>query len=350
MTIATCTPETTTFFTCRAITVAIFGSIPYGWLPNSASPESLSNIRLYFIKKLYYIRRDNRDGVPFEIFAFNDLVGNFILHVLLDKAPHRARTKINIKPLLRYRLERIIRQLKHVSFLLESFLQIREHQRGNLFYFVLYKRFKYDDRVKPVHEFRLERVPFQKMLEQLHLDHRGVLSRLHIFPDEFRTGIGRGDDDRIAERHFFLERIGQPPFIENLQEKIKNVRMCFFKLIEHDDGKRVRAHFVRELRFRLGIHIADEPVDGIRTLVFRHIKPDHALFRAEIYRRERFRGLRFPYAGRAQKEKCPDGSLALRDTRPDAPQRRRNLHDRLVLTNNTLMEQFLHIQELCFFI
>ena len=61
------------------------------------------------------------------------------------------------------------------------------------------------------------------------------------------TKIRGHNDDRILEADHAPFTVRQPPIIENLQQHVKYILMCFFNFIEQDNTIGAAAHGLRQL-------------------------------------------------------------------------------------------------------
>ena len=117
-------------------------------------------------------------------------------------------------------------------------------QLGNLFHLVFSQRREHDDLIDAVPELRRESL-FGR-LDDLALDLLDVgerlgaeAERLHVLFEIIRAQVRSHDDYRIRQIHLLAAAVGQPAFIECLQEKVEQIRRGLLDFIQQQDGVRI---------------------------------------------------------------------------------------------------------------
>jgi hypothetical protein len=104
-------------------------------------------------------------------------------------------------------------------------------------------------------------------------------------PEVLRADVRRHDDDRVAEIHPSAPPIGQPPFVERLQEEVQHARVRLFDLVEENHTARTVLELVGEQAPTLTSDNAprhpDQLVHRGCVLVLRHVDAHHLLVIAE---------------------------------------------------------------------
>jgi hypothetical protein len=81
-------------------------------------------------------------------------------------------------------------------------------------------------------------------------------------------------------------------------------------------------------------------------LILGHVQTDHGALVVEHEFGERPRQLRLPHPGRAEEDEGADRSVRVLQTRACATERVRDSLDGLVLSDDALVEPFLHVDQL----
>ncbi len=163
----------------------------------------------------------------------------------------------------------------------QTFIQVTDQKIHDTADIIPCQRLKHDNLIQPVQKFRPE----------------GSTQILH---DQFLTGIadlpvlfnplqkipgaevGGHDDDRILKVHSSALGIGDTSVIQNLEQDVEYIRMCFFHLIKEDDRIRFAPYGLGQLSALIISDISrrrpNQPGDRILLHIFAHINPYHILF------------------------------------------------------------------------
>ena len=167
--------------------------------------------------------------------------------------------------------------------------------------------------------------------------------------DELTADIGSSDDDGVLEAYRTPLRVGKPSVVENLQQDVEDVRVGFFKLVEEDHRIRIAANFFGKLSSFTVAHIAGRRPDQFGACVtlheFGHVQTDEFVFVVKEKFGKGFGQLRLAHSRGTQKEEGSDGPILLLQARPVAPDGIAHGFDGVVLTNDALVQVFLHARE-----
>src|SRR5882672_727235 len=121
-----------------------------------------------------------------------------------------------------------------------------------------------------------------------------------------RPEVRREDDRGFAERHRLAAAVGQMAVVEDLQEKVEDLRVRFLDFVDqhHEVGR--RAHGVRQQSALVVAHVAgrgaDELVERMLLLELGHVEAEEAVLGPEEELGELLRGDGLADAGRAGEE------------------------------------------------
>ena len=97
-----------------------------------------------------------------------------------------------------------------------------------------------DDLINTVQKFRAES-PFQVALDlalAFFLVERAVISTPETYPFcvfyQLSADIRRHNEDGVAEVYRVALTVGQPPVLQDLEQAVPDVWMCFFNFVEED--------------------------------------------------------------------------------------------------------------------
>ena len=144
-------------------------------------------------------------------------------------------------------------------------------------------------------------------------------------------------------------RIRNAAFVENLQQDVHNIRVCFFDLIEEQNGIRAAAHLFGELTGFIVADIARGRADDLRDRVLfhelRHIEADERLRGIEQLFRKHAHKLGLAGAGGADEDER--GRAAARvDLHAAAADGGGNSLDGLLLPHDVLAQLFFQVGKL----
>ena len=140
------------------------------------------------------------------------------------------------------------------------------------------------------------------------------------------------------------------PVLEDLEERVEDVGVGLFDLVEEHDRERLAPHGLGELTAFVVTDVAgrrtDEPRDRVLLHVLRHVELDHRGLVTEQELGERLGGLGLPDTRRAEEDERPRRPLRVLEAGTRPADRLRHRLDRLVLTDDPLVQLLLHAEEL----
>ena len=126
--------------------------------------------------------------------------------------------------------------------------------------------------------------------------------------------------------------------------------MCLFDFVEEHHGVRPTTDRLSELTAFIEAHIArrraDQLADRVALHEFRHVEADHRLFAAEEVGGQSFGELGFTHTGGAGENEAGDRAVGVLQTDPGTADGLGHRLDGFVLTDQTLVEGFLHVEQL----
>ena len=136
---------------------------------------------------------------------------------------------------------------------------------------------------------------------------RAESERVRQLAEVLRAGVRRHDDDRVRQIHALAAAVGQPAFVERLQEQVQQARARLLDLVEQDDRARVVAQLVRQHAAALAADDAARHANQLvhrhaAVLVFGHVDADHLLLVAEQELGDGLGELGLADAGRAEEQ------------------------------------------------
>ena len=169
------------------------------------------------------------------------------------------------------------------------------------------------------------------------------------FLDPTAADVAGHDDDGIAEIHRAPMTIGQPPLVEQLEQRVEDLRVGLLDLVEQHHAVGPPADRLGQLAALLVPHVArwraDEPGDGVPLLVLAHINAHYRLLGVEEKFRQRPAQLRLTHPRRPQEDETADGPIGVLESSPGATDGVGDSAHRFVLTHHPLMKRHLHPQQ-----
>ena len=278
--------------------------------------------------------------------ALEQAQGQRVLHLALDNALQGPGAERRIVPLFGQQLLRRAGQLDlHVPFRQQT-LQIPYLDLDNLLQMFLRQRVKDDDLVDAVQELGPELLP-QGGHHQLPALLVGLyLAAIH----ELRPHVRRHDDHRVLEIYRPAVPVGQPAFIQQLQQRVKHLGVGLFDLVEQHHAVRPPPHRLGQLAALFVADIArrgaQQPRHGVPLLVFAHVDADHGRFVVKQKLGQRPRQLRLAHTRRSQKDETADGPVGILQSGPAAAHRVRYHRDGLILAHHAQVQPVLHLDQL----
>ncbi|MNS52490.1 hypothetical protein D3C72_852070 [compost metagenome] len=204
-----------------------------------------------------------------------------------------------------------------------------------------------DDIVDTVEEFRPEMRP-----DPLH---HQITNRIHIvivahLRHEFRAEVRGHDDDGVLEIDGAALAVRQTAIIQHLQQDVKDVRMCFFNLVEQHDligpaANRFRqgtALFITDIAGRC----ADQPGNGVFLHIFRHVETNHRGFVVEQEAGQGLGQLGLADTRRSEEDERTDRPVGILQAGARTAHRFRHRLNGLALPDNGLGKLVFHAQQL----
>ena len=168
--------------------------------------------------------------------------------------------------------------------------QVVEHQLDDALDLRLGQRLEQHDVVDAVEELGPE-VPAQLGHDALARVGLDLAVGRHALEQVLRADVRRHDDDGVAEVDRATLRVGEPAVVEHLQQRVEDVGVRLFDLVEQHDRVRLAPHRLGELAALLVADVAgrraDQAADGVALLVLAHVDADHVLLGVEQRRGER---------------------------------------------------------------
>ena len=274
---------------------------------------------------------------------------------MLDRPPQRTGTEDRVVALRREEDLRGRGELDAHVPVAQPLVDLGDHQVDDLDDLLL-RQLREDDRVvDAVEELRTE-VRLELVVDLgLHplVPGLGVGARLEAHLDALGDVPGaevRGhDDDGVLEVDHPTLAVGQPAVLEDLQQRVEDVRVGLLDLVEQDHRERTPPHLLRELAALLVPDVAgrgaEQPRDRVLLGELAHVELDQRVLVAEQELRERLGELGLTDARGAGEDERATGTLRVLEAGPGAPDRLRQGLDRVVLADDPLVELVLHAQQ-----
>src|SRR5712691_7412713 len=270
-----------------------------------------------------------------------------ILQQPLDRTLQGPRSIDGIIALSDQQLLRRGRYLERQFAIGEQLLHALDLNVDDLRDVLVRQRTEDDDVVHAVQELRLER-----LAQQLHHLRLGLLPR-DLFrarlDQVLRPDVRRHDQHGVAEIHRPSLRIGETAVVENLQQDVEDVRVRFLEFVEQDHRigpapdrlRQLAALFIPDVARRR----TDQPCDRVLLHVLRHVDPHERPLIIEQELGERFRGLGFPDARRAQEDERAGGAMRILESRARAPHGIGDGRERFLLPDDAPAQLLLELEQ-----
>ena len=194
--------------------------------------------------------------------------------------------------------------------------QLAEQLFGDLFQLVLVQRMEHHDLVQPSQQFGTE---ISLCLGQHRPAHRllpGGLGRKAqaalVLGQMPGPQIAGENEDGVGKIGAAARRIGEGPFLHDLQKQVLDIPVGLLDLVQQHDGIGPPPHRFGELA---SLVVADIPrrrpqqaADAVGLHIFAHIKPQQSLFAAEPAFGQSPGQLGFAHPGGSQKQQRPHRS------------------------------------------
>src|SRR3954447_16957485 len=271
------------------------------------------------------------------------------LDLALDEAPQRARAVDRVVALARDERARRLGDLEREPPVGEAGAGAGELEVDDLLDLLEGERLEEDDLVDAVEELGAE--------ARSQLGHHAlarVLADLAVLVDPVeqvhRADVRRHDDDRVAEVDRAALGIGQAAVVEQLQEGVEDVGVGLLDLVEEHDAVGLAPHGLGELAALLVADVpgrgAHQAADRVALLVLAHVEADGVVLGVEQRPGERARELRLADPGRPEEDERADRPARVLDPRAGADDGVGDEADRLVLSDDALVQDLVEAQEL----
>ena len=148
-------------------------------------------------------------------------------------------------------------------YLLQAVYEVLQLQIYNLYQLLFAKRVKIDNFVNSIEKFRCKCL-FQVSLYQvlfhcgsIFLYRRGRKSNSNAkFAQSSRSHVGRHDDYGVSKIDFSSRSIAQATFVQDLQQQIEHIAVCFLNLVKQYNRIRMCSDFFGQLSCLFVTHIA----------------------------------------------------------------------------------------------
>ncbi len=161
--------------------------------------------------------------------------------------------------------------------------------------------------------------------------------------------VGGHDDHGVLEVDHAALGVGQATFLQDLQQRVEDVRVSLLDLVEEDHGERLAAHLLGELATLLVADVArrraEEPRDGVLLAELRHVELDQRVLVTEEELGERLGQPGLTDTGGTGEDERTAGALRVLQAGTGASDGTGQGLDRLVLADDALVELVLHAQQ-----
>ena len=118
--------------------------------------------------------------------------------------------------------------------------------------------------------------------------------------------VGGQDNDGVAEVHSPPLAVGEPTFVEHLQQHVEHLGVRLLHLVEQDHGVGTTAHGLRQLTTLIVANISgrgtDEARDRVLLAILRHVDTHHGAFVIEEESGQCLGQLRLTHTRRAEEQ------------------------------------------------
>ena len=173
--------------------------------------------------------------------------------------------------------------------------------------------------------------------------------RLTALGDVAGAEVGGHDDDGVLEVHDPALAVGQPAVLQDLQQRVEDVRVGLLDLVEQHHGERLAAHLLGQLAALFVPDVAgrgaEQPRDGVLLAELRHVELDQRVLVAEQELGERLGQLGLTDTGRAGEDERATGALRVLQAGAGTADRLRQRLDGVLLADDALVQLVLHAQQ-----
>ena len=177
----------------------------------------------------------------------------------------------------------------------------------------------------------------------------------HTLRDVASSEVRGHDDHGVLEVDNPPLGVSQSTIFQNLQQRIEDIRVCLFDLVEQHDGERLAADLLSELTALFVTDVAgrrtEEPRNSVLLAELTHVEADERVFFAEEELSQSLGKLRLTHTGRTGEDERTTWTLRILQARASTTDRLAQRMDCLLLTNNPLVQLGFHPQQtLAFFL
>ncbi len=203
-----------------------------------------------------------------------------------------------------------------------------------------------DHIVDAVQELGLE-VRAQRLVDAaLHL----AALALAEFDDELAPQIRSQDQHGVLEIDGAALAIGEAPIVEDLEQRVEDVRVCLLDLVEENDTVWASPHRFGQIAALVVADVAgrraDQPRHRVLLHELTHVDADHRLLVVEQEAGERACGLGLADPCRPEEDERADRPIRVLQAGARAAHRVRHHLQRLVLADDALAQLLFHVQQL----
>ena len=287
-------------------------------------------------------------------FTLEQFLADRILDEVFEGPAERTGAEIGIGALLDEELLGFFGEFELETSFAEPLADLFQLDVDHLLEVVDREVVEHDDVVETVEELRSEDLLDPFVDPHLHAVVAGVgVGRLEaegrFVLDRLGTGIGRHDEDRVAEIDVPAEGIGEPPLFHHLQEHVEDVGMGLFDLVEQHHGVGTPPDLLRELAPLLEADVtrrsADQAAHVVLLHVFAHVDLDERIGVAKHEFGQGLRQERLAHARRPGKHERPDRPLRILEAGAAAADGLRDALDRRVLSDHSLVKLVFHAHQ-----
>ena len=179
------------------------------------------------------------------------------------------------------------------------------------------------------------------------------LAFVHLLEQEVAADVRGHDHDGVLEVHRAALAVGQAAVVKKLQQRVEDVRVSLFYLVQEDDGVGLPSDGFRQLSALVIAYVSrrstDQAAHGEFLHILRHIETYDVLFGVEESLRQSFCQFRFADAGRAQEDEGTDRPSRVFQAGAGSYDRVGHGFHCLVLTDDALVQRFVDLEELFLF-
>ena len=287
--------------------------------------------------------------------AEQDLLGEDVLDVALDGATQRTGTENRVETTLGDQRLRSSGEFDPHVAIAQTVLDFTHHQVDDVLDILAGQLVEHHDLVHAVQELGTE-VLLQLVRDLgLHLFVAaglvGVLAeaQIHRLGNVPCAQVGGHHDHGVLEVHHTTLRIGEATLVEDLQQRVEDVRVRLFDLVEQHNTERLATHLLRELATLFVTDISgrgtEHPRSGVLLGVFAHVQCDQGVLVTEQEFGERLGQLGLADTGGPGEDERAAGPLRVLQACAGTTDRARQRLHRIVLADVAPADLLLHLHQ-----